>query len=142
VYRDKHKLLIEHDELPPEAKTPHEALVDAKREARKSAYQIASLNDEIVKLKAELLDAKKQYTNLLNASGSGAEVLRLTNELEAAKQALKETIDAGDNAVKVLTEEVTKLKAAVESAVIERNAAITELNAVKEKANKKGKEFD
>jgi predicted nucleic acid-binding Zn-ribbon protein len=142
VYRDKHKLLVEHDELPPEAKTPHEALVDAKREARKSADHIASLNDELVKLKAELLDTKKQYANLLDASGSGAEVSRLTNELEAAKQTLKAAIDAGDNAVKVLTEECAKLKAAMESAVIERDAAITELKAVKEKLGKKGKEFD
>jgi predicted nucleic acid-binding Zn-ribbon protein len=95
-----------------------------------------------VKLKAELLDAKKQYTNLLDASGSGAEVSRLTNELEAAKQALKETVDARDKTIEGLTEECAKLKAAAESAIIERNAAITELNAVKEKLGKKGKEFD
>jgi predicted nucleic acid-binding Zn-ribbon protein len=100
------------------------------------------LNDELVKLKAELLDAKKQYTNLLDASGSGAEVSRLTNELEAAKQALKETVEARDNIVNGLTEECTKLKAAAENALIERNAAITELKTVKEKLGKKGKEFD
>lgn len=36
VFRDKYKLLIEYDELPPEAKTPQEALVDARNESRKS----------------------------------------------------------------------------------------------------------
>jgi chromosome segregation ATPase len=142
VYRDKHKLLVEHDELPPEAKTPHEALVDAKREARKSADKITSLNDELVKLKAELLDVKKQYTNLLDASGSEAEVSRLTNELEAAKQVLKDTVDAKDEIISRLTEEVEQLKAAVESACIERNAAITAFKDAEEKLSKKGREFD
>jgi N-acetyl-beta-hexosaminidase len=144
VYRDKHKLLVEHDELPPEAKTPHEALLDAKREARKSADQIASLNDELVRLKVELLDAKKQYAGLLEVSGtgSGAEVSHLTNALEAAKQALKDTVEAKDKIIGDLTKEGEKLRAAVESAVIERNAAVAKLEAAREKPGKKGKEFD
>jgi hypothetical protein len=142
VYRDKHKLLVEHEELPPEAKTPHEALVDAKRESRKSAERIASLNDELVKLKAELLDAKKRYANLLDASGDGTEISRLTDELEAAKQAFKETVGAKDKIIEDITKEGEKLRAAAENAVLERDAAITELNAVKKKPCKKGKEFD
>jgi hypothetical protein len=130
VYRDKYHLLVEHDALPPEAKTPHEALVDAKREARKSAAQIASLNDELVKLKAELLDAEKRYKDLFDASGSEG----LVKELEAVKKALNETVAAKDEIINRLMEEAKELKTAGE-----RNAAITAAN---KKLNKKGKEFD
>jgi chromosome segregation ATPase len=142
VYRDKHHLLVEHDELPPEAKTPHEALVDAKKEARKSAAQIASLNDELVKLKAELLDAEKRYKDLFDASGGGKETEKLAKELEAVKRSLAETVAAKDEVINRLTKECEKLKSAVESAFIERNAAIETLKAEKEKSAAKGKEFD
>jgi predicted RNase H-like nuclease (RuvC/YqgF family) len=142
VYRDKHGLLVEHDELPPEAKTPHEALVDAKKDARKAGAQIASLNDEIVRLKAELLDAENRYKDLFDASGGEKGSGKTAEELEAVKRSLTETVAAKDEVISRLTEECEKLKAAAESAFIERNAAITALKDAKEKLNKKGKEFD
>jgi chromosome segregation ATPase len=93
VYRDKHKLLVEHDDLPPEAKTPHEALVDARKEARKAATQIAALNDEIMKLKAGLLDAETKYKELQSASpdAEGLKALRqnladITGERDVLKK--------------------------------------------------------
>jgi chromosome segregation ATPase len=142
VYRDKHRLLVEHDELPPEAKTPHEALVDARKEARKAEARITSLNGEIVELKAELLDAEKRYKDLFYASGRGAGSAEPAKELEAVKRTLKETVAAKDEIIDRLTKEGEKLKAKAESALIERNAAITALKAAKEKQEKKDREFD
>jgi chromosome segregation ATPase len=130
VYRDKHHLLVEHDELPPEAKTPHEALLDAKRDARKSAAQIASLDAELVKCKAELLDAEKKYKELFDASAGGAGSEALVKELEAAKRELAETAAAKDEVIARLTQEREDLK-----------AAITALQAAAEKTPvKEGKE--
>jgi uncharacterized small protein (DUF1192 family) len=112
VYRDKHHLLVEHDALPPEAKTPHEALVDARKEARKFTAQIAALNDEITKLKAELLDVDKKYKDLFDASGSGADSAKLAQEKEALEASLAETAKERD----ALKEENEALKAALEKA--------------------------
>jgi chromosome segregation ATPase len=140
VYRDKHKLLVEHDELPPEAKTPQEALLDARNEARKSAAQIASLNEKIAALEAALSDAEQRYKDLFDASGGDAGSAKLIKELEAVRQSLKETAAAKDEVISRLTEEGGRLKTAAESALIERNAAITELKNVKKKL--KEKEFD
>jgi hypothetical protein len=123
----KAELLVVCDELPPEAKTPHEALVDARKEARKSAGKIAELDGEIVKLKASLLDAETRYKQLQSASGA-------------------------EEAVKLLQDENTKLKENLETVTLARDAAATELAAVKsvlaeklgEKSGKgnKSKDFD
>jgi hypothetical protein len=60
VYRDKYKLLVEHDELPPGAKTPQEALVDAKNKERKLVAQVAVLETEVAALKVKLEAAEKE----------------------------------------------------------------------------------
>jgi chromosome segregation ATPase len=123
----KAELLVVCGELPPEAKTPHEALVDARKEARKSAARIAELDGEIVRLKESLLDAEAKYRQLQSASGA-------------------------EEALKPLRDENAKLKENLETVTLERDAAATELAAVKavlaeklgEKGGKggKGKDFE
>jgi predicted nucleic acid-binding Zn-ribbon protein len=107
VYRDKHKLLVEHNELPPEAKTPHEALVDARKEARKLAAEIVALKAEIVTLKASLLNAETDYKELFNASSAGADLL--AKEAETVRRNLQETLVARDELIAKLKEENRKL---------------------------------
>jgi hypothetical protein len=134
VYRDKHHLLVEHDELPPEAKTPHEALVDARREARKAADRIAALAAEVVQLKAGLLDAERKYKDLFDA-GNGEIVDALRKENEELKAALENAIAEHDAAIAVL-------EANMAEALREQD----EREAAAEKSGKdgkgKGKEFD
>jgi len=92
----KVKLLVAHDDLPAEAKSPHEALVDARKDARIAAAKIAELNNQIVALKAELLDAQNKYKELSSAS-TDDEKLRPLNDriaaLEAEKAALQKAVD-------------------------------------------------
>jgi hypothetical protein len=133
VYRDKQKLLVEHDELPPEAKTPHEALVDARKEARKSAAQIAALDAEIVQLKAALLDAERRYKDLFDASGS-TDSTKLAQELAKVKEDLAAAVAAN-----------AKIGEAFDARLAEITKERDALKAEKaEKAGKggKGKEFD
>jgi hypothetical protein len=123
----KAELLVVCNDLPPEAKTPHEALVAARREALKSARKTAELDSEIVKLKASLLDAETKYKQLQSAAGI-------------------------EESLKTLQEENAKLKENLETVTLERDAATTELAAVKtvlaeklgEKGGKggKGKDFE
>ena len=115
----KAALLVVCDELPPEAKTPHEALVDARKDARKSAEKIAGLESEITRLKASLLDAETKYRQLQSASGD-AEVLQTLNDKIAAFE-VNERMLRSD--VEVLTKErdaayaeIEKLKAEPEKA--------------------------
>jgi chromosome segregation ATPase len=85
VYRDKHKLLVELDELPPEAKTPQEALVDARNEARKAVAQVSELTGKIAELTGKIAalearlaetakerDALKKETEALKAGAKKA----------------------------------------------------------------------
>jgi chromosome segregation ATPase len=142
VYRDKHKLLVEHDELPPEAKTPHEALIDARREARKAAAQITALNDEIVKLKAELLDAEKRCKDLFDASGSGKGSAELAKELEAVKKAAAKMIEANSKRTNDLKKDNEALETSLAKTAKERDALQKEngdIKAALEKAGKGGK---
>jgi hypothetical protein len=146
VYRDKHRLLVEHDALPPEAKTPHEALVDARKEARKSTAQIAALNDEITKLKAELLDAEKKYKDLFDASG-GADSAKLAQELETTKKATAKMIEENSERTNGLQKDKEALEVSLTETAKERDALKKENEALKaalEKAGKGGKvkEFD
>jgi predicted nucleic acid-binding Zn-ribbon protein len=133
----KAELLVVCDDLPPEAKTPHEALVDARKEAQKSAGRIAELDVEIVKLKASLLDAEAKYRQLQSASGS-EETLKLLRENNAK---LKE-------ALKPLQEEHAALHQAIDDNLgevarmaKERDAASAEV-ATLTAAKKGGKEKD
>jgi uncharacterized coiled-coil DUF342 family protein len=119
----KAELLVVCDELPPEAKTPHEALVDARKEARKSAEKIAELDGEIVKLKTSLFDAETKYKQLQSASG--------------AEEALKPLQDA-NAALKAGLEDARKTN---EKLWRERDAAVADVEKLKaelEKAAKKG----
>jgi hypothetical protein len=69
VYRDKHKLLVEYDELPPEAKTPQEALLDARNAERKAAARIAELEQNLAETARER-DALKSENDALKAAGT------------------------------------------------------------------------
>jgi hypothetical protein len=74
-FRDKLKLLVAYDDLPPEAKTPQEALVGATRKAREAQEQAAALEAENKKLKAALHDAAAERDALkekLAKAGRGA----------------------------------------------------------------------
>jgi chromosome segregation ATPase len=78
VYRDKHKLLVDYDDLPAEAKTPQEALLDAKSETRKAAAQISKLTSKITELETKLAEAveerdalKTENDALKNAAQNG-----------------------------------------------------------------------
>jgi hypothetical protein len=144
VYRDKHELLVEHDELPPEAKTPHDALVDARKESRKSAAQIAELNGEIVKLKADLLDAERKYKDLFDASGDVAASAELAKEIEFAKQAHTEMVTAKDAIITDLQKEKGALEASLADMAKERDAlkAAAEKAGKSEKGKGKEKEFE
>jgi len=77
----KAKLLVAHDELPAEAKTPHEALVDARKDARKAAGKIAELEGVIVALKAQLLDEQTKYNQLSSASTDGEKLKPLNDKI-------------------------------------------------------------
>jgi hypothetical protein len=63
-FKDDLKLLVEHDDLPPEAKTPQEALIGAKRKEREAQDRAAALEEENKKLKAELNDAVAERDKL------------------------------------------------------------------------------
>lgn len=123
-YKDKLKLLSVSDDVPPEAKAPHEALADARREARAAKGRVAEQEGEIETLKARVLEAEDKYKQLASAS-------------------LDEEKLKGFNA------KAASLETALAEASAERDAAITELKAVKEVLNKKaagktgkeGKEF-
>jgi chromosome segregation ATPase len=146
-YRDKLGLLVECDDLPPEAKTPQEALVDARKKLREAQSRIAELEAETEKLKAELLDAEKRYKDLFDASGSGAGSTELAKELEAAKKALDETAKANSACVEGLKKDKGVLEASLAETVKERDALKKEngdIKAALEKAGKggKAKEFD
>jgi hypothetical protein len=67
-YKDKLKLLSVSDDVPPEAKAPHEALADARRETRVAKAKIAEQEEEIGKLKARVLEAEDKYNRLASAS--------------------------------------------------------------------------
>jgi hypothetical protein len=95
-YKDKLGLLVEHDDLPPEAKTPQEALVDARKKMREAQARAAELEGENVTLKAELLDAEKKYKALFDVSGSGIDSIALAGELADVKKALDETAKERD----------------------------------------------
>jgi chromosome segregation ATPase len=82
-YIDDLKLLKVCDDLPPDAKTPHEALVDARSESQRLAAELAGKDAEITGLKARVLDAETKLGQLVAAS-TGEEKLRpLTDQIAA-----------------------------------------------------------
>ena len=91
----KAKLLVAHDDLPAEAKTPHEALVDARKDARKAAAKIAELENQVVALKAQLLDERTKYSELSSASTDDEKLKPLNDriaELEAKNAELEKAL--------------------------------------------------
>jgi predicted nucleic acid-binding Zn-ribbon protein len=109
---DKLGLLVKHDDLPPEAKTPQEALVDARRKILEAQARASELEGENVKLKAELLDAEKRYKDLFDVSGGGKDSAKSAQELEGVKKALDEAAKDRD----ALKKENEELKAAAKKA--------------------------
>ena len=93
-YSEELKFLVVHDEIPADLKSPHEALVDARKEARKAAGKIAQLETELVTLKAKLLDAETKYGELTSASGSAGGTAVLEVEVAALKDDITVLQDA------------------------------------------------
>jgi hypothetical protein len=126
-YKDVLHLLSVSDDVPPEAKTPHEALADVRREARAAKARAAEQETEIEKLKARVFEAEDKYNRLALAS------------LDEEK-------------LKDFNDKIATLEASLKQTAAERDAAATELKAVKgvlakklaEKTGKgdKVKEFD
>lgn len=81
-YKDDLKLLIATDELPAYAKTPHEALADARAKERQLAAELDTAAQEITRLKAELLDEKEKYSKLESASTDEEKLQPLRDSLE------------------------------------------------------------
>ena len=133
----KAALLVVCDELPPEAKTPHEALVDAWREARKSANKIAELDSEIVTLKASLLDAETKYKQLQSASGTEAALKPLRDE----NAKLKIEMEDANKAIEKLWRERDDALTEVAKMAKERVAAIADAGK-SEDAKKGGQDRD
>jgi chromosome segregation ATPase len=146
-YKDKLKLLAECDDLPPEAKTPHEALADTRKKLREAQSRTAELEAETEKLKAELLDAEKKYKDLFGASGSGADSAKLAEELETVRKTLDETVKANSACVDSLNKDKEALEASLAVTVKERDALKKKNEAMEAALGKavkdgKAKEFD
>jgi chromosome segregation ATPase len=127
-YKDKLGLLVECDDLPSDAKTPQEALVDARKQTLEVQGRVAELEAENVKLKAELHDTEEKLGQLVSASTPEETVKSFTDkitELEAAALAR----DAA----------YVTLEKSLETVVAERDAAVAGLEAAKEKLAKGGK---
>jgi hypothetical protein len=76
------KKLIVHDELPPDAQTPHEALVSARKDAGKLNAELNKANRDKAALQTRIDELDKQYKELLAASNGG--------QLAKAEAALKD----------------------------------------------------
>jgi chromosome segregation ATPase len=117
-YMDKLKLLVVQDELPPEAKTPHEALTDARRKEREALTKIAALETEITGYKAQLLDAETKYKELQSASTDDEKLKSLNDKiasLEAECAELQEAVAEQrppEDKTAELTEKLTELSSA------------------------------
>jgi chromosome segregation ATPase len=125
-YKDEleQKLLVECDDIPASAKTPHEALADARRKVQEADNRARELEAENVKLKAELHDAEEKLGKLVSASTS-----------EEALEPLKDTIAT-------LTKANEHLKGDIGTLIAERDDLKARLADAHKKQKKEGKEFD
>jgi chaperonin cofactor prefoldin len=124
-FKDKLNLLVACDDLPPEAKTPQEALADARRKGREAESRISALETENRKLKADLHDANEKLGQLVSASTP-----------EEALKPFKDKIVSLEN-------DQAAMKDSIEGLTAERDALKAELaKAVKTGKGDKGKEFD
>jgi hypothetical protein len=89
-YKDGLKLLAASDDAPPEAKTPQEALVDAKRKGREAEGRITALEAENRKLKADLAGADKKIGQLVSASTSEEALKPFKDRIASLEEAAKE----------------------------------------------------
>jgi predicted nucleic acid-binding Zn-ribbon protein len=87
-YKDELKLLSVRDDVPPEAKQPHEALADARREAREAKGKVVELEAEIEKLKVRALDAENKLGQLTSASTDEEKLRPLNSKITALTEDL------------------------------------------------------
>jgi chromosome segregation ATPase len=130
-YKDKLGILVEQDDLPPEAKTPQDALADARRNELAAQERVAELEAENQALKAALHDAHEETKKLVSAS-LPEEVRKPLEDkiasLEEDKAAMRDSIDR-------LVAERDELRAGLDEAM-KKSAG------VKSGKSGKGKEFD
>jgi hypothetical protein len=131
-YKDKLGLLAECDDLPPEAKTPQEALADARRKALEAQCKVSEIEAENMALKVKLHDTEEKLGQLVSASTPEETVKSFTDKITEL-----ETAALARDAAYVTLEK------SLETVVAERDAAVARLEAAKEKLAKggKGKEF-
>jgi chromosome segregation ATPase len=101
----KLKLLVVHDDMPSDLKTPHEALLDARKESKKLAGQVKALEGEVTELKAKLLDAEEKYKQLSSASTDAEKFKSLNDQiasLTAERDVLKKAGSVGDKTNELL----------------------------------------
>lgn len=77
------KLLVVHEDMPADLKTPHEALVDSRKEIKSLNAKIKGLESEIVELKAKLLDSEEKYKELSSATTDDEKFKSLNEQIEA-----------------------------------------------------------
>jgi chromosome segregation ATPase len=107
---DLHKLVVCED-LPAEAKTPHEALRDARKDAKKADAELAKAQEDITTLKAALHDAETKYKELQSAS-TPEEALATFNEklgaLESENAALTAKCEAYEKTLAAMEKKLKK----------------------------------
>jgi len=104
-------LLLVQDELPPDAKTPHEALADARRKEREADAKVAALTADITKLKAELHDSEERYKKLQSASTDAEKLKPLQDELAGLRDFREKVTSALKTHSEKLRESANKDKA-------------------------------
>jgi septal ring factor EnvC (AmiA/AmiB activator) len=117
------KKLVVHDELPPDAQTPHEALVNARKDVGKLNAELEKANREKEALLVRIGELDTQYRELLAANGG--------DQLTKAKQDIQEAREQ----IQALTSENDALKKNIEQAQKDYEA----LRGEYEKLLKKGK---
>ena len=84
-FKDDIKQLVASEELPAEAKSPHEALRDARKEARQAAGEAGALKAENDSLKTALAEAETRYKELQSASTDAEKLKPLQDRIAALK---------------------------------------------------------
>jgi chromosome segregation ATPase len=102
-YMSKLGLLEKCDDLPPEAKTPQEALVDARNKTKAAQARVSELEAEIEKLKVGLHDANEKIGQLVSAS-TQQEALKLLEDKIALLEKDKDTLKKENEAMKAVLE--------------------------------------